>query len=185
MYKENPEYRLLFSHGKYNVYFLKDDNIQNLHMSRKVEASIQNEYSNSGATATYIQELAKRALTMLENDPKNDLLRQNQISLWNQLLYRTQYPVDSLCGIRMGAILSFLEYEVDGKVMSEPVDAQLAWINKKVEFALENPDAYTFFLNWGIGNTPSYSKHLGTLKQEDYFSQRKQMEQSFYPLANG
>lgn len=175
MYRGNPKYKHLFKHDIYDVYFLQDANITELHKSREVEANLQNIYSNSGATAAYIGTLCSQGLKMLENDPKGELLRTNMISILNQLLYRTKNPVDSLCGIRMGAILSFLEYEVDGRIVSEPEDAQFAWIDKKVGIAQANPEAYTFFLHWGIANTPSYYSRLDTLSEANYFAQREEI----------
>lgn len=166
-YKNDPRFEVLFEKGDNKVYFLKDKYITEMHKSREVEAQIQNIYSNAGATAEYINKLSKKAISMLENDPKNEQLRQTQISLWRELQHRTQKPIDSLCGVRMGAILSFMD--------GEPEEVTAAWIDKKIDLALSDPEIYTFFLGWGIGSTPSYSNLLDILSNRDYFHERKQM----------
>lgn len=162
-YKNDPRFDEIHP----GVYFLKDTSIADLHKSREVEAQIQNIYSNSGATASFINLLATQGIKMIEDDPKNEQLRQNMLSLFHELQFRTQNPVDSLCGIRMGAILSFMD--------GEPEEINNAWIEKKIEMAQSNPDLWAFFLSWGIANTPSYSSLLDILKDRDYFNKRKEM----------
>lgn len=182
MYAHNPAYNLIHTSGRYNIYALKDENIQQLHKSREVEASIQNVYSNAGATAEYIQQLCEAGIKMLENDAKSETLRQNMMAIMNQLLYRTRYPVDALCGIRMGAILSFMEYRTDEGVQSEPEDIQIQWLNMKVQLALDDPKMYDFFLTWGVASTPSYYSHLSILSDRDYFNKRTEMLASLNPF---
>jgi hypothetical protein len=149
------------------VYFLKDQYITELNKSREVEAQIQNIYSNSGATADYIGKFCDALILKLENDPKNDNLRQTMFAGLNELKYRTMMPVDALCGVRMGAILSFIP--------GEPEEAVGAWIDKKVAMAMEDAVLFDFFYRWGITNTPSYSNLLNTLTDPTYLNRRKEM----------
>ena len=171
-YAADPRFQVI-REGEIPVYFLKDEYITELHKSREVEAQIQNIYSNSGATAEYLSKFCDELILKLENDPKNDTLRQTMIARLNELKYRTKVPVDHLCGLRMGAILSFIE--------GEPFEASGAWIDKKVQMALEDAELFDFFLRWGISSTPSYSNLLNTLTDRDYFSQRMSMIASFHP----
>lgn len=167
-YSTDPRFQEIHS----GVYFLKHEYITELHKSREVEAQIQNIYSNSGATADYIGKFCDELILKLENDPKSEQLRQTMLAGLNELKYRTKVPVDALCGLRMGAILSFLD--------NEPEELNGAWIDKKISMALEDAVLYDFFLKWGLSNTPSYSSLLDTLTDRDYLNNRMLQIASFH-----
>lgn len=175
MYSTNPAYEQVFTHGSYRIFI--PTKVTAYHKSREVEASIQNIYSNAGATADLIRELCDEGIKMLEEDKDAKRVRQNMFAILNNLRYRTKHPVDSLCGVRMGAILTYMESE-EG---AEPENATGEWIDKKVRMAIATPELYDFFLHWGIINTPAYEKLSNTLTDTDYFHRREQILQSFKP----
>jgi hypothetical protein len=176
MYLNNPEYQLALECGKYRFY--TPVNIADYHRSREAECRFQNIYSNAGATAEYLREICQAGLKMIENDPKSETLRQNTISIFNQIIYRTQNPIDSLCSIRMGAILLLLEYEDQ----SEPVDVKSSWTDKKIQLAMDIPEVYSFFLSLGVNNTEAYLSRLDTLRNGNYFQERADIIRSLSPL---
>lgn len=184
MYANNPKYKLEKEVGQYKLYLPL--NITDYHKSREVEANVQNTWSNSGVTPEYLAAICDEGLKMFENDPKNENLRANGIAILNQIKYRTKYPIDGLCSLRMGAILSFVEWEEDGKIISEPEIITYPWIKKKMDLAHDpnNWELYNFFFQLGLYNTEAYLSRLEDLKKPDYSEQRNEIIQSFYPLAN-
>jgi hypothetical protein len=87
--------------------------------------------------------------------------------LANEIKYRTKYPVDEHCAIRIGAVLSFIDGE-------DPDKYDVFWTRKKEELAMNNPEAYSFFLSWGISNTEPYRKQFDTSISLDYFRNRQE-----------
>lgn len=179
-YANNPAFTLTHTSGIYNLY--TPVNVTDYHKSREVEATIQNIYSNAGATAEFLASICDEGLAMLERDDKN--LKQNVAAILSNIKFRTKYPVDGLCAVRMGAILSYLEYTTETGVISEPEVASYAWINKKVQLASDDPKLYDFFFRWGVRNTHAYLEHLDTLSDQDYLSRRNEQIRSLYPLPN-
>lgn len=177
MYKDNPDYHLkgtfTVSGIEYNIY--TPSNISTGYsMQRFVEAEAQNIYSASGATKDVIRQIAEAGIKICEEGTKANI-RTDTSALWNNLLYRLKYPVDEHCGIRMGAILSFMEYtDSEGVLHSEPEqEIQYVWRKKKEDIAYQNDDAYAFFLSWGVSNTEAYREYWATLEDEEYFERRQ------------
>lgn len=172
-------YKLEGAFDKYRIY--TPTNIaEGYHLSRKVQADHQVIYSNSGATSEQLN-MAMDAILQYCND-SGKLDRTNIAVIANDIKYRLAYPVDEQCAIRMGAILSFVEW--DG-VSEDPNKYDAFFTNIKVDLAMSNPDAYTFFLSWGIANTPKYREHLDILTSMDYFSKRKEaLRWGTKPLAS-
>lgn len=167
MYNNNPAYKLELTHGKYRIY-TPVNIMEGYSKQREVEANHQLIFSNSGATSDVLRTVMTEILTRC-NDEKNKSIRTEIGALAQSILYRLEYPVDQNCALRMGAILSFME---DGDI-SEPEDkAELFWVNKKVELALEHRELYDFFLSWGIVNTPKYSEVSDILNDSSYFVKR-------------
>lgn len=147
------------------------------HMSRMIAANEQQVYSNAGITPDLLTAIGNEIVSRV-NDKTNKTALTDVAALANNILYRTKYPVDSLCCIRMGAILSFMS--IDG--MEEIPDKYNAWwTDKKVSLALDNPDMYTFFLSWGFANTPKYREALDTSIGSDYFRTREEAIRSLMP----
>lgn len=182
MYKNNPKYKLAEEINGYRLYLPL--NISDYHKSREVEAMVQNTYANSGITPEYLKSLCDEAIKMLENDPKNENLRANMLAVFNQIAYRTKYPVDGLCAVRMGAILTFIEWEDEDKTVTEPEIITYPWIKKKIDLALDanNWELYNFFFHMGFRNTEAYLNHLEVLNDPVYLEKRNEIIQSFYPL---
>lgn len=169
-YATDPRFELIYDKSV-KIYALKTDYITELHKTREVEAHVQNIYSNAGATADYINKFCEELLKKIESDPKSDVLRQTMIAGLNELKYRTTVPLDAICGIRMGAIFTYLE--------GEPEEASGAWLDKKVRMALEDAELYDFFYQLGVISTPAYSTLLNSLNDPNYLATRQTMILSF------
>lgn len=180
MLKSNPQYEHQITVEGYSLYI--PANTADYHMSRYVEATNQNIYSQSGANKDVLEVVMDEIILRCNDTSNIKTLRTDIASLANNIKYRLKYPVDEHCIIRMGAILSFLEYEEEGKLISEnPDKAEIMWLNKKMDLAFKYPDLYAFFLSWGVSNTPSYREALDTLNSTDYFVKRKQAIASMMP----
>lgn len=152
------------------------------HTSRYVEAINQQIYSNAGATKETIQTIANEIILRANKQLDIETFRTDVALLAQNLLYRTSYPVDQHCAIRLGCILTFMEYEHEGKMITEnPDKVEIFWQQKKETLAMNNPNAYAFFLQLGIANTPTYSSQSDILTDTDYFSKRDQTLNSLNP----
>lgn len=179
-YSDDPNYDLGFTAQDCKVYFIKDDYLAStLHVSRKVEADIQNMYSVAGVTADYLRKMCDEALKMLENDPKGETLRQNMIAIFNQIRYRTITPVDSLCLLRMGCIFAFLEMD---NGTTEPVDSQIAWTDTKMRIAQSSPEAYDFFFALGYRQYTLILQSLRYFEESGLFQPAGGDDNVLYPL---
>lgn len=180
-YKDNPDFELKLSHEAggitYNIYV--PANIATGYSTQRwVAAQEQQVYASAGANSEILQALAEAGIAACEDGTKGRV-RTDNAALWNNVLYRLKYPVDMHCAIRMGAILSMMEYEEDGKVYSEPADEITGvWRGKKERLALQDEAMYTFFLSWGAANTLAYQQHLGILTDTEYFLKRDQALQA-------
>ena len=179
MFKDNPAYKLEVETDGVRIY--TPVNIADgYHTARLVEATNQQIYSGAGATRDTLAEAMDMILLRCNKEFKTDTLRTDVANIATTIKYRLQYPVDQHCSIRMGAILSFMETELS----SEPTDKVMDfWIEKKVKLAFENPEMYSFFLSWGIINTPLYNNHLDTLNDLDYFNKRMGTIKSLLPTS--
>lgn len=177
-YKDNPEYKEVFSckeGDKEWKFYEPVDLATGYHLSRFAAAQAQAIYASSGITVDMIKHIAN-ALIKMGNDPKASqaTLRTDIGLIGNQLLYRTQYPVDNDCSIRMAAVYLLAEGE-DPNVVKD------SWTQKKVQLAKDNPDAYAFFLDMGIKHTPKYLELLEALNDADYFRTREEVIRSTTP----
>lgn len=174
MFLNNPDFKLETTIAdKYRIY--TPSNVQTgYHMMRYVEASNQEIYNRAGATPDMLNQVMDAIIERC-NQPNFKNARTEIASLAQSIQYRTKYPVDQHCAVRMGCVLSFMEYEADGVTVSEDVNmVQPFWTDKKMKLAFEFPDAYSFFLSWGISSSASYRERLDTLTDLDYFNQRRQ-----------
>ncbi len=180
-YANNPAYTLAAEQGIYKIY-VPVNPADGYHTSRYVEALNQQIYSQAGANKELLESVMDDMIARCNKATNTDTLRTDIAALANSIKYRLKYPVDQHCAIRMGAILSFLEYEKDGEVFSEPADkCELFWINKKTELALDQPELYTFFLTWGLTNSANYNEALATLTDSEYFIKRTEAIRSLLP----
>lgn len=181
MYLNNPSYQLQETvqtkEATYRIY--TPVNVSDYHMIRHIEATKQATYAAAGANAEVVQAHLNAILDRCNQAQSFDNFKTDITSITNALLYRTKYPVDQHCGVRMGCILSFLEVEEGGKVLSEdPTKADFIWQDRKEKLAFEHQQLYSFFLTWGATNVPQWSDHLNTLKDMEYLLNRRQTLQS-------
>lgn len=170
-FSDNPEYKEVFElkrpDEKSIRFYIPVNTAEGYHVSRHVAANAQQIYSLSGATAEIVATIAQEIIKICNDTKKhNSQLRTDIALLANNLLYRTKYPVDQDCAIRMGAIYIFMEGEDPTAVIND------AWTRRKVDLARDNPDLYTFFLSVGIKYTKQYRELLEALNEEDYFKTR-------------
>jgi hypothetical protein len=172
-YKDNPAYKLEREDGIHFIY--TPVNIaEGYHTSRYVAALNQEVYAASGANKEVLQELMNEIILRCNKPSENDTLRTDIAAIAQNVIYRTQYPVDHLCAVRMGTVLTFMEVIEDGKVLSEPSDkVDLLWQQKKETLALEDGNFYDFFLALGGANLKTYEPHYDILTDMDYSMNRK------------
>lgn len=185
LHRDNPALQLAFEADNVRIY--TPMNIaEGYHTSRYVEALNQQIYSNAGATKETLRMVLEDMILRCNKQADTDTLKTDIAALANSVLYRLKYPVDQHCAIRMGAILSFMEYDIieneQPKTISEDVDkCQIFWTQKKEQLAMNNPDAYAFFLDWGVSNTATYKEAFDSLNDSDYFLKREQEIASLMP----
>lgn len=180
MLRENPNYQIVFHSDVHNLdVFAPSDIANGYHLSRYVAAGAQNIYSASGATKDFISLVTAKMIELCNTDNNSKTFKTDITALAHNLQYRTKYPVDEDCAIRMGAIYTFLEDE-------NPDDVQDLFTKKKMKLAKgdaetkADPALYAFFLNTGIIYTPAWSE-LGELSK-DYFLTRAETLNSLTPF---
>ena len=177
----NPAFKLEGTFGKYRIYIPTD--ITQYHMSRYVQFQHQLIFAHAGATPEVFARIADEILNRCNLTVKLE----NRITdigvLANEIKYRLKYPVDEHCAIRVGAILSFVEYtNEEGVYHSENPDKYDIFYTKiKEDLAKSDPAAYSFFLSWGVSNIPKYREHFATSISLDYFNKRKETLDSLTP----
>lgn len=170
MYDDTSKYREVYNNHGIKLY----EPLGDYHMSRYVAAGAQNVYSSTGATKDFIIALATQVKQMCEDEQNKVQLRTDIGTLMNNLLYRTQYPVDEDCAIRMGAIYSLMEGE-------DPDVVSAAMTEQKVKLAHKYPDLYTFFLTAGIVYTPGWNDINKDSLTTEYFQTRRQALSNLTP----
>ena len=181
----NPEYELKFTCDKARFY-VPVNVATGYHTSRYVEVLNQQIYANAGATKETLQNVLEDMVLRCNKQQEKDTFRTDIAALANSLLYRLKYPVDQHCALRMGALLCFMEYDViaDEKLTTyteDPDKCDIHWLQRKEQLALNNPDAYAFFLQMGISNTPAYREVFDTLNDSEYFLERERTINSLMP----
>lgn len=176
MFKNNPEFELAHTSGNNRYYILKDHT--QYHTSRLLAAQNQLIFSSSGATKDVLTAHLDKIIEYC-NEPKPiATLRTDIAAVCHALKARTRYPVDEKCAIRLGAILCFAETEHQSEDTNTTTDY---WLNFKMREAYKHSDLYTFFLSWGISNTPEYRELLNTSKAQDYFQTREEAIRAVLP----
>jgi hypothetical protein len=184
-FAENPQYELKLSLANGSIRIYTPVNSSDYHTSRYVECLNQQIYSSSGTTKETLEEVMNEILRRC-NKQFEDTFRTDIAALANSILYRLKYPVDQHCSIRMGCILSLLEYDIieneEVRTISEnPYKYELFWQQKKEQIAHDIPDAYAFFLTLGVANTEAYRPISDILSDSDYFSKREAEIRSLLP----
>lgn len=196
MFANNTDYQLAYTStpDKHTTHkFYVPTNIATgYHHSRYVEAMHNDIYARSGATKEVIRTLAEEMITICNDELNKAKLRTDIALLANNLLYRTQNPIDQQCAIRQGALLCFLETTIaptpptptPQTISEDPNIVKYEWQQRKEAMALADPDLYTFFLTLGYSNLETYDEALSTLLEEDYFNRRTLTLQTMQPLSN-
>jgi hypothetical protein len=180
---ENPAYKAVFTSKVHNVTFYMPADIANgYHTSRHVAAVAQDVFSGGGSTRDYLRKVALQVLSWCNEEKNMSELRTNVSAMMQNLLYRTDYPVDELCSIRMGAIYTIMEGE-------DPDAVQDYWTQQKIILATgsyernikADGELYTFFLSTGIQFTPSYKESSLTSIDTTYFNIRREALEGILP----
>lgn len=154
------------------------------HISRYISAGAQEIYASCGATKELTGKMYEAVKQICDEAHQSKNLQgyMEINTLMDNLLYRHQYPVDELCALRMGALLSFLRDENPDEVFE-------GYTRRKTAFALgdpitglgSDPELYAFFLTLGVVHTPAYTNLLNTLIDSDYLARRQTALQSLLP----
>lgn len=181
----DPRYLKAFTsavHPNVSIYTPADST--DYHMSRYVAAGAQEIYSSCGATKELTGKMYAEMKRICDESHQSKSLKgyMDLNTLLDNLLYRHAYPVDELCALRMGAILSFLGDE-------DPDSIYDAFTRRKVALALGDPNTntpgdpelYAFFLTLGVVHTPAYTGLLDTLIASDYLERREVALRSLTP----
>jgi hypothetical protein len=171
MFDNNPKFQIAYDAEGVKLYEPTRDT--SYHTSRTLAANAQNIFSNAGVTKDLLVEIMQDMIRRC-NSQNVEQLKTDIAILANNVLYRTKYPVDELCSLRMGAIWYFLEGE-------DPDTTDDFWINKKMDLAKEHPGLYAFFLSKGIESTRSYNELLDSSITANYFQTRKETLESLTP----
>lgn len=179
IFKDNPNYSEVFTLAKEGEdpikFYVPNDNAEGYHVSRFAAAQAQAIYSSSGATPELLNAMMDSIIGICNDVKKTQSTIRTDIGvLANQIKYRTKYPIDEDCCLRMSAIYCFIEGEDPDKVSND-------YINKKVRMAKDNPEMYTFFLHMGIQFTPNYRELWKDLKDTDYFKTREEAIRGLIP----
>lgn len=177
MLKDNPAYHVVFEsqvHADIKLYAPVE--VTKYHNHRHIAARAQDIYSSSGADkalqAQYRAEIKRLCVEGIQRNTKDNFMAIN--TLMDNLDYRSAYPIDELCAIRMGALYCFLEDENPDTVQNFYTQKKLDYaLGKAVELAAD-PAMYDFFLNMGVAFTPSWQESLHHLDDMDYFNNRNE-----------
>lgn len=182
MLKDNPKYQLAFESVVHGIRLYVPTTDTDYHLSRYVAAGAQNIYSASGATKDLLSAMMDKMIDMCNNERDVKTLRTDIGVLANNIKYRLRYPIDEDCALRMGATYCFLEDE-------DPDTVSDVYTRKKLQYAKgdtqhnipHDPDLYSFFLNLGQINTPSWKGLEQDLNDTDYLKNRTEALQSLMP----
>lgn len=185
IFEDNPDYKKVFTtHSKEvidgkavlkEVHLYTPSDVTKYHLSRMVAANAQNIYSNSGITKQLLSVMLDNIIEKC-NDRKAPLgtILTDIALIAQNLKYRTKYPIDEDCALRMGAIYTFIDGE-------NPEDVSNHFTQMKVNLAKEDAALYDFFINSGIKLTPAYQEYLPHLSDTEYFQKRSEIIQSMTP----
>lgn len=169
-YSNNPKYKEVFKSEVHGVSFYVPVESGDFHTSRYVAANAQNIYSGAGVTKELLTGMLAEMIKLCQEEKNPNTLRTNMGVMINNLLYRTKFPIDEDCAIRMGAIYAIMDGEDE---MYHDL-----WTQKKMEMCKgSKPDSalYDFFLHTGIIYTPSWNElRTRTIVNMDYLIKRNE-----------
>lgn len=166
IFKDNPSYKEACKSDKH-IFYTPINIAEGYHVSRFIAGNAQNMYSASGITKELHTTMLNKILDIVNDDKSNTgRVKSDVATIANNLLYRTRYPVDEECLIRMGAIYCFIEGE-------DPDTVDDLWTQKKMKVAKEDRKVYDFFIETGWINTPAYKDLLPVLNDSEYFQKRQ------------
>ncbi len=172
--KDNPSFALVHK-MKSGTEFYVHTNDSEIALARFIAAQAQNIYSQSGATKEMLQALVGQMLDIVNDDKSNNKRIRSDIStLCNNILYRTKYPLDEECSLRMGAIYTIMDGE-------DPNKCEDSWTQKKMKLAREDRGLYDFFIQMGINATPAYRELSTASSDSGYFQRREQTLEALTP----
>lgn len=176
-FADNPEYKEVYHSEVHGVKFYAPANGE-YNMSRYAAAGAQNIFSAAGMTKDLITSFLNKMLDICNEEKNNKRLKTDIAILCNNLLYRTKYPVDEDCAIRMGAIYTFIDGENPDK--TDPV-----FTAKKLEIVKSDPyDAglYAFFLTLGAQLTPAWNEPEPVIIDWEYLMKRADQLKALMPI---
>lgn len=185
MLSTNPAYRSIFHSNVHNLDFYAPVQDSDYHLSRYISAQAQAIYSACGITKDLLESFLDKMIEIC-NDKDAKTVRTDVAILANNLKYRTRYPVDEDCALRMGATYVFLENEAPDTILPH-------WTERKVRMAkgfglsgtdgyiAHDPELYNFFLTEGVRLTTQWSGFDSPLTDMDYFNKRNDMLQTLTP----
>lgn len=159
---------------RHGVRYYVNKNVEDYHLLRKLEAERHLIYATSGATKDLIQAICKEIINRANQDGFRTA-RTDIAILANNLLYRTQKPVDEHCALRMGAILTYMAFtsEDGSEIEEDPETSGADWLDIKERRAMEDPELYNFFILTGINVIPEYRKLADSSNLTEYFRTRR------------
>lgn len=163
------KFRVAYEKGDVKIYV--PNNATDYHASRFQEAMRLSAYAGAGIDEDLLRKHCEYVIELCNSDSKT--VKTDIAGIMNSLLARMKYPIDVHCSMRMGILLSFIEYREGGELfMENPYEVLHHYLGVKERLALSDGDLYSFFLTWGISNIPRYDSHLSTLDDLDYFQNR-------------
>jgi hypothetical protein len=179
---DNALYRIAFHSHIHNIDLWMPINLDNgYHMSRYIAAGEQNIYSAAGITKELLTSYLDKMIEICNVENSLKTAKTDIAILANNLKYRTKFPVDQDCAIRMGAIYTFFDNEnpneINGTLIARKMD-----MCKGTATTPADPKMYDFFLHMGIGLTPTWKEYAGLLTNMDYFSQREEQLRQLTPM---
>ncbi len=179
--KDNKKYKLELSAHGYNLYV--PVNASDYHISRHVEAMKHNIYASAGVTRERLSEILAAILERCNKDNQATQWRTEIGNLVSYLQACMKSPVDELCAIRLGACLVFIEKEGKDGYCENPDQPELFYQKEKERLAQQHSELYSFFLTWGLVNSPEYRELSEVLNDTDYFRKRREMLEALLPSA--
>lgn len=174
MLANNPLYTIAYDANEIKLYIPAQET--KYHASRFVAMQEQQIYSSHGMEKDVLVGMLNAMVDLCNSDKPVASFRTDIGTMCNNLLYRTQYPIDNKVALRTGAILTFMEDE-------NPDTIDVFWINKKLSLADKYPDLYAFFLTLGLNNLNVYTSLLDTSIDLDYFRKREEAIQALLPQS--
>jgi hypothetical protein len=174
MFKDNDNYKEVFTSKVHNVTFYAPSETGQYHLSRYVAAGAQNIYSAMGANKELVSKFYDKILDICNNEKSKDTIRTDVGTLINNLKYRLQYPVDEDCALRMGAIYCIMDGENPDEVNPLHTEKKLLLAKGDNNKGIQgDPELYSFFITMGVIYTPAW-KLLEENIKPDYFLKRKE-----------